>query len=270
MPRPFVSRLSRRTPILDDRTRIDSVVPPDVHRGYKNPPRGYSAFDSPHAIGFEAAGIQLFDRSEWAERTEELVRTKTLISDLAKAGGYGIKSQSRTNYCHFFGCVSAMEARRILQGERHVELSPASGAAPMTGFRNVGGWASQDLRWISENGVTPVTLWPQAAINRRYYTEEAKAVARRFRIRTYVPLRTFDELYSCLLQRIPCTHASMRWRHLVAAFDPVVRSRRAFGVGIANSWDVTWGDRGYGVLDESFGFSELCAVLDVHPVFWEG
>lgn len=270
MPRPFKSQISRREPILDERTAIEAVVPPDVHRGFKNPPKSFNAFDSPYALGFQASGIQLIDRSEWPERTEEMERKKTRISDIVIAAGYRIKNQARTNYCHMNGSVSAVEACNILQGGKYVELSPASAAAPMTGFRNIGGWAAPDLKYLAEHGCCPVELWPQAAIDRRYYTPENREIAKRFRPRTYVPLKTFDELYSCLLQRIPCTHGSMRWGHLVAAFDPVVQSRGRYGVRIANSWNVTWGDKGWGVLTEDFGFDECVAVFDSRPVFWEG
>lgn len=266
----FVSAISRRTPIIDGRTAVESLIPPEYRQGLRAVPRGYSALNSPYTIGFEASGIQRIDRSEWPDRTEEIERKGVRISDIVKRAGYQIKNQQRTNYCWMFGSVSMLEARNILQGGKHVELSPASAAAPMTNFRNVGGWGSKALPYLAEHGACPARLWPSAAIDKRYYTGANREAAMRFRPGTFVALRTFDELYSCLIQRIPCIHSSMRWRHLVAAFDPVMRSRRSFGVGIPNSWDTTWGDDGWGVLMEDFGFDECIALYDSRPVFYEG
>ncbi len=54
-----------------------------------------------------------------------------------------------------------------------------------------------------------------------------------------------------LLLGFPVTMGLVWWGHLVCGVDPVVIERDRFGILIVNSWDYTWEDGGFAVLDEN-------------------
>jgi hypothetical protein len=159
------------------------------------------------------------------------------------------KNQKRTNYCWFFGPVQAVEIVRMLQNEEYVSLSPASGAAPLKGFRNVGGWGKDALEWLAKYGVCPSANWPDATIDRRYHTDENKALALNYRVTEWMelPRRSKRHWVSCVLRNTPVPAGYDEWRHEVVIVDAVWKNGRALPV-IRNQWE-GYGDDNYAVLD---------------------
>lgn len=183
---------------------------------------------------------------------EEKVRTKSQLSDIWRDNNVEVLNQNGTNYCWFNGPVSAMYAIRAANNQPFVKLSPASGAAPIKGFRNVGGWGTEALEWIVRNGVCRAELWPPNAIDRRYYTDEAKADAKSRLITEWYDLRprNVSQLITCLLLNIPVAVGYNWWGHEVCALDAVWVDG-AIAIRIVNSWGASWSDRGMGILQGS-------------------
>lgn len=235
-------------------------VPSDRQKGYV--PRDYSQI--PYgAYGATPFGDnELVPRDEWYERCQELERTKTRLSDWAKRAGFKIKNQNGIPYCWIFGVVAGCEIKRLAQGaSEHIKLSPASTGCRITGYRSRGGWGDEACKGIEKWGLVPESMWPQAAINRRYSTDEAWEEADRYLLTDWseLPPRNLDSQVSCLLKsNAPCPSGYNHWSHLICNLDLVAFDKpnntsdremlRCFGIRHANSWSTNYGDGGYGIL----------------------
>jgi hypothetical protein len=147
-----------------------------------------------------------------------------------------------------------MHYARAVHGFKHIPLSPASVAAPIKNFRNVGGWGSEALNYIQQHGCAPQEDWPANAIERRYDNSESQASRKKFVIDEFWELkpRNFDELATCLLYGVPVAVGYNWWGHEVMAHDLVARDGTdRYAIEIDNSWGTNWSDNGHGLLEGS-------------------
>lgn len=180
---------------------------------------------------------------------KRLTETESSLVHVWHKQGYVSLDQNGTNYCWMFGMVSAMQASRAAAGYEYIPLSPAYGACQIKNFRNEGGWGDESLKWCVEEGVCSQKEWPQAAIDRRYLTEAARAEAKKNRITSYwdVP-SSLQWTLSLVVQGIPCPVAFDWWSHLVCAMFGTYYGANDYGLIILNSWSTSYGDRGFGEL----------------------
>lgn len=204
----------------------------------------------PHTTSFD---FDLIPRSEWTGMIEQMEKDKSRLSDIIIQSGIKSKDQNGTNYCWFNANVTAYEAWRAANGMPYINFSPASGAAPIKGFRNSGGWGGEGNEWLVEKGIVPVEYWPANAISRQYYTEDNKKLALNYRVAEFtdVQSRNFNQLATLLLLRIPVCIGLNWWSHEVCAIDLVATGNNQFGVRFRNSWGDSYGDHGFSILTES-------------------
>lgn len=232
-------RFADETPVVNGEEFGRGLLPPE-------PDEEGVAAGSPFSI-------PTIPRTEWNDRIEEMTRTQSRITDLCKSVGLGIRSQARTNYCWIFAPVRAMEIQRVIQGQKPIELSPASAGAKITGYRNVGGWPTKGIQFLEQDGCATVQTWPATAIDRRYDTSQSNQERNRYKVDEWWELgrMNFDQLMTALLLHHPTAIALMWWRHAVCAVNPVVIGRNTFGVEIDNSWGASWSNGGRGIIEES-------------------
>lgn len=256
----FVSKFCDSMPIIGD-DNYQSVVGgtaidgEEKTCGYK--PRDWSA--QPFGSFAEPLDMPLIPRDEWKERIEEQERTKSSLVHLLDHYNIPVKDQNGTNYCWINAPVHAVEVVRAIQGQKYVSLSPASCGALIKGYRNVGGWGSEGLRYIVEHGVAPTSTWPDNGINRQYDNEESRTARQNYKVTEWYdvvdvtrerPTKRFDRLMTCLLLNIPVAIGLNWWGHEVLGIAGAVTSS-GFGAVIDNSWGTRWGDKGRSILTES-------------------
>lgn len=233
--------------VINDTTSPDLLFPKHVARGLdlSSRPRGYAYSGTAEQFPQEL----LIPRSEWQARIEENVKDKSQLSDICTQAGLVCKSQAQTQFCWANAPTYCTEVLRVIQNQKPISLSPASVAAPITGYKNVGGWGKTALEWIIANGIVPSSNWPDNAIERKYATPGNKEIATSYRVDEWYELepRNLDQLISMLLMGFPVAVGYNFWSHEVSAIDPVWIDGTV-AVKIRNSWGMGWGDKGYAVL----------------------
>lgn len=257
-------------PLITQATREEFCGPNVLIEG-KAPGKGWKPRDySTHpygGLGFAGPYTgKLIPRGEWSERIRDREKSRSTLFELCKAKKIGPYHQGSTNYCWMNAPAKAVEVARAIAGQKHVPLSPASGAAVIKNFRNEGGWGTQAVAWIVQYGLGPAKLWPPNAIDRKYNTKAVDAERDKYKVDEWydLPRRSFDALMTQLFQFNPCPLGLSWWGHEILGLDPVQLGRDEFGVRILNSWGTEWGQQGWAVLDEEHATADdqvACRVV---------
>ena len=240
-----------KLPIINDSTPIQKLYSPEGQQFGRGLDLSLKGTEGYAGVAAPFPASLLIPRSEWQARIQERKERKATLREKIQGAGVQVKNQERTNYCWINAPTFCVEIVRLLQGQKHVVLSPASAGAQIKNYRNVGGWGKEGLEWIIAHGVAPVDLWPANAIDRKYATAETKAAALNYRIDEWWELepRNIDQLVSCVLRNVPVAVGYNWWSHEVTMVDMDWIDGDIAGV-IGNSWG-DWGDQGYGILQGS-------------------
>lgn len=205
--------------------------------------QGYAGF----ASAFDPKYLMSMD--EITERIKLLEAGKSRLSDLIRLKNLPPKNQSTTNYCWMNAPIHSMEIRFLKMNETPVILSPASAAARLTNFRNVGGWGLDAVKFLTTDGCVPVANWPANAIDKKYNTMTNQQLAKNFRFTKWVALdpNNLQQVASMVLRGFPVPVGYDWWGHEVTVVDMVILDGRLCP-RIRNSWG-NWGD--------GFGFAVL-------------
>lgn len=217
---PGSSKLYPGERIIDDNSpELAIAVPDGMSTGY----RGMFQSDASAAKYSALPDIYRVPSSEWQARITEMEETKTRVSDLIVLNKMKPKNQQSTNYCWIFAPTHLVEIKRRQQGQKHVDLSPASAGALIKNFKNVGGWGDEGLEWCVEKGLVPSEKWPDTAIDRRYATPENRALALNYRGIEWDRLKNNEigETASSIFHRNAVAVGYNWWGHEVIVCDPV-------------------------------------------------
>ena len=226
--------------------------------GYK----GWQSPDKPHEFSAPAPLMAAIPRSEWPGLItidSGMRAINALIAQNVQA-----KYQNGLNYCWCYGSTRAVEARKLVLGMNHVELSPESIGGPCTNWRNVGGFASEAFAQIETGGICEASFMdaPHSLRPSRWQTGwEANAKLHTV-IKWYEIGSNFDDTYTCLLNNLPVAAGLDWWGHLICYVAPVMFPDGTFGVLAQNSWG-DWprkGDNGYFILTEDMATSDGAAA----------
>lgn len=245
--------------IFDDSTPI---LTPDLQSGFKGlVPRDLVLQPVGYAASIPPANIPLIPRTEWSARIKEGEATQSFLSHIRNRGNNGgvmpSLDQNGVGYCWAYGTTNAISLLRAKQGEPYVRLSGHAIGCKVKNFRDEGGWGALSLDFAFQNGVPSVEAWPEKSMSRSNDTTATWANAALYKPdEGFVDLAspvynrdlTFDQVMTCLLNRVPVICDFDWWGHCVCACDPVETSPGQFGVRIWNSWGDSWSQNGMGVL----------------------
>jgi hypothetical protein len=162
--------------------------------------------------------------------------------------------------CWAHSSVSALLLLRARDNQPYADLSAYAIACIIKDYRDEGGWGAQSMDWIVANGCPVSEFWPQQGTSRKHDTPAMRENAKLHRVTEgwwdladaqYDRNLSWDQVMTCLLNRIPVVVDYNWWGHSVCAADPVETSPGKFGVRIWNSWGDGWSENGMGVLEGS-------------------
>ena len=136
------------------------------------------------------------------------------------------------------------------------DLSPESVGGPCTGWRNEGGYASEAFDQLQNAGACESSYLdaPHSLRVNRWRPGWQQNAKLHEAVKWYEIDASFDDVITCLLNRIPVAAGLDWWGHLVCFLDPVLLPDASVGVLFQNSWGVDWpspGANGLAVLTES-------------------
>lgn len=257
---------------------------------------GYRGWQRPGAEHRFRGGrpiVRTIPRSEWKDRIR--AGQGSFLSDLLKQQGIRAKDQNGLGYCWVYGSTRTVEVRRATMGLPFHDLSPESVGGPCTGWRNEGGYASEAFQQPQDAGACesaymdcPHSLrvkrwkpgWQQnarlheavqwyeiggsEAWSREHGAGSLQSCSLPSTPRSPLPApSSFDDVITCLLNRIPVAAGLDWWGHLVCFLDPVILPDGSVGVLFQNSWGVDWpaaGANGLACLTEDRGTPDGAAA----------
>lgn len=223
-----------------------------VPRDFSTHPQGYLGRIA------EPFNLPLIPENEWDARITEQEATKSSLQHWRDVGMFGARIPSRDQngkgYCWAHSTTSAMLLLRASMGLPYRDLSAYMVACIIKGYRDEGGWNSESLKFIVENGVATSATWPQQSMSRSNDNPAMRAEAAQNKCTEWWDLSdnkatVKQQLATLLLLNVPVMIDLNWWGHSVCAVRLVRRD--PFTIRQLNSWGDGWSDHGMGDLVDS-------------------
>lgn len=180
----------------------------------------------------------LLSWEEMKERLAELTRKELLFSQLAKRlhqkHGLVWNNQDPSNFCWVYAPTNCCQLLLCIQGEKPRRLSPQSVGAPIKKYQNVGGWGSQALKYMIDNGVADHEHWPcddpvDSIRNGRKYFEGSRENAAQTKVTGWWEITTLQEKLSAIFRGHPVASGYGWMGHEMSSVDPFLDKNGQWG-----------------------------------------
>ena len=147
--------------------------------------------------------------------------------------------QNGVGSCATESTTQGVMVSRAFAGLPFVLLNPLFIYFHTSGGRDNGSSIDDNLEFVKEFGIAPESVWPRSKGWRTKPSPEAYAAAKAFRIEEYWDVASIAEMVSTLLLPEPVVFGADRHSVLAVA-------HKGSYPEVANSYDVDWGDQGFG------------------------
>ncbi len=209
---------------------------------------------------YAAAGGPMFT----ADEINQAITDPQWIKAADVFGDAWIKDQDGRGACAGYAAAAALERARARRGLPYVELSGDGIYAAVNGGSDRGSGLENNMVWLRDNGIPPAVEVPRWEYRKNRIPAKAYEEGKRFKGFECFAIRTELELASANVAGFACViacHAGngglspddlIQWsngvgNHSVVQDDIRLRNK-VWEFQIANSWKLSWGDRGRGWL----------------------
>jgi len=248
--------------IIHDSTPNDVLYPPGFARGYSRADRAMS----PVPMAQPPAEMELIDPSEWDARIKEQDEQQSSLEHIRMRSGPNgghipALDQNGQGYCWAYSNTMAVMLQRAAAHQPYVRLSAHGIACKVKDFRDEGGWCGLSAEFIKNNGVPPVSVWPEKSMKRSLDNPATWAEAAKYKttedwvdyaVAAYDRNMTAKQIATLLLLNIPLAIDYDEWGHSICAIRWVKIEAGSYGPKILNSWTDTWGDKGMGIIQRGW------------------
>ena len=187
--------------------------------------------------------------------------------DMRTVPGYPVKIKDQGSYgaCNGHAAASSLEIARYIAGLTHRDLSPWIIYADLCGGWDRGSSIAQALTELQQKGTCEDSFVPHGTINPRRITSAARENAKQYRIEIGHTINNFREMCIAAQLRMPFNF-SVPVNSGFNSLDQYDRPQNRSGwhnhavtggmsmrklptgdwvIGMQNSWDISWGRKGY-------------------------
>lgn len=186
--------------------------------------------------------MDILPRSEWKDRLGISLRQHVPI----------IHNQNGEGSCAANAAVLAgIEILRSVNNQKFVHIAPSSLYKRSGRGRDEGSGLDENLKFLRNPGCVPVEMWGGELGWNKPDPPGFREEAAKYQVDEWFDLGSFDEFMTALFLGFPVAYGVF-WGnggHAVTAVKPIFENG-VWGSEFANSWDVTWGDGGFGKMFE--------------------
>lgn len=245
--------------LINDMTDGKVLFDPQYTRG--TIPRDFTI--QPEAMMADPSTIPLIDESLWDGIIEKQEREQSSLEHILRRKKIMPLDQNGFNYCWQHSVVHCAIALRAMMNQPFINFSAVGLAAKSMNGKNDGAWCGLGAKNARELGIPLAEDWPQDSRSMSHDKPGVWENAAKYKTTLdYYDLtkQVWDQklkrqqIFSCLLQNIPCALDFNWWGHSVMGVRVVKLPNRKYGVRILNSWYAVpkvkpWGDGGFATLE---------------------
>lgn len=194
--------------------------------------------ESPRSLTLSEAGIEVIPIREW----DDYIGGQDDV-DLRKLGSI-ILDQDGVGSCASEAKDNAVETAMRFAGQKPVRFNPWGTYGRVNGGRDAGSSLQDNIAFGQRYGCFPEDVWSRSNGWRAEPSDEAYQEARKYRLLEVARARDWEEFGTLLLVAVVINFGYPG--HAIDAVSLLSTTRLQY----ENSWDISWGDEGYGTLNK--------------------